>query len=1318
MIEQAKASKKDGQDDGFSVTSTSEENDETEEFFSFVGILAERRVGETTMYLVEWEDYPLSKATWEPPEHFEQGTFSEWEEFKKQSGRRTAPGFKIADWKKAIHDEVSLKRARHNARNAKRASLGRPSTPFQNFGADYLEVIEESLEDFEEPDDAATVTHGAKPASDAGTYEPQESAPMDCSHGPETSVAIGHEANPATVVQSCSQGESPDMSALHPSSGKKTPTAQTLPVDLPRRPSSTREKAISPSPLPTRQRASRTVASTTTVARSKQPPPASKDPYAGANVFAGGRVRKDRSTILEAVADTTREPKMLKLRHQNIVRKRLRDREGIVAPALPPNRLVALGSSATSLVRSDSAANPRPDTSATADDYDGDDVLWDNPSPLETATDLPQKPESADAAPSQLSAEPLGLSETQTGENTRKRKRSVRWDDIVTVVEAPDARGEGLLSCQDPWPRGRADNSVGVASHPPFASPETVHSGDSHGGLETQTISIPSQIGTGQEDLTVLPFSGLPQAQGLPWLQHFSSQTRMIFTHTCTTHDFSSQIELQEKYLCQGFISNPTGEERYEAIARRLRSGCLGLLCHNGEYCVLIFPAEGGVESGQPGEDTCASLLRYSIIKPSICLEPSMLAPLTFEDSGVGSETSSLQDVPVFDTFFDFKYDQLLPPSARRESRHNFFLAFPPSARQEAYLVSQWLHYCEADCDVKSSLHPGSWSSFLKVDHGTLILHEDATWTVRLFPNFANLLRAPSGDFSFFLFKKAEPLLHVPPPQDSSHLSVGASKQLSPIFRPGTAYLVTPSFLLSQPEQAYVFVKWFWQNYSRNSQTYRRGKLVVCSDVEDWTLNLAVQASRRKDERKDVDEEMQNHGPSAKSVENIIKTWCLLRNLVADSTDETDGFVVFAPEVIHSSDEQSLVNWFGWWAIVNMDQFRKFAVIGSGSQHSSRLTVSIQPPSYHEAGTMAPQATPGNQTDVAVHQSQGAAWQLVYNDGGATLCDYLVQIDEALRQEEFRPLALYKYAISYWDPDMFFHLQDYKSAFKSFREWLNYFSGLVKVDESRRMGWRGHINSYAGFFYTIKGAWDRTKYFQGVKPVRRPWIAILRPTNPHRRPWSTAELFIWDCKAWAQHPGESAVHLSDLICAQRELVKLIQEESQMASELPLQRVWLGGSTAGCEADRFSEPLDIVLSWLANLPSNIRDLVPAPENKIPERNWKVVHPGRAPGKAVDATVPVPTDVQSPGPKSIVFLPPRVEGEARRTECRNRLYDWTERKRKSSKPVSSTAFTFEPTMRWYTEQVQKGHGLHHIDVSPWNATFTRHKIPDPKDVSDQS
>ena len=57
---------------------------------------------------------------------------------------------------------------------------------------------------------------------------------------------------------------------------------------------------------------------------------------------------------------------------------------------------------------------------------------------------------------------------------------------------------------------------------------------------------------------------------------------------------------------------------------------------------------------------------------------------------------------------------------------------------------------------------------------------------------------------------------------------------------------------------------------------------------------------------------------------------CLLANEICE-TRETAYFlpIAFADEAIDWNDEQSLVNWFGWWSSVHVDQYRLFHVVGT-----------------------------------------------------------------------------------------------------------------------------------------------------------------------------------------------------------------------------------------------------------------------------------------------------------------------------------------------------------------------------------------------------
>ncbi|PHH81820.1 hypothetical protein CDD83_3476 [Cordyceps sp. RAO-2017] len=128
-------------------------NGSDQEFYSVSQILAERQFNGAIKYLVEWEDYSLHEATWEPPEHLEQDTISEWEEFKTTSGRRTARGFRVEDWKTAVQQHNQGERARQEELNRER--------------------LFNALEDFEEPDDQGVLFVDQKQA------EPDPMAPTD-----------------------------------------------------------------------------------------------------------------------------------------------------------------------------------------------------------------------------------------------------------------------------------------------------------------------------------------------------------------------------------------------------------------------------------------------------------------------------------------------------------------------------------------------------------------------------------------------------------------------------------------------------------------------------------------------------------------------------------------------------------------------------------------------------------------------------------------------------------------------------------------------------------------------------------------------------------------------------------------------------------------------------------------------------------------------------------------------------------------------------------------------------------------------------------
>ena len=188
------------------------------------------------------------------------------------------------------------------------------------------------------------------------------------------------------------------------------------------------------------------------------------------------------------------------------------------------------------------------------------------------------------------------------------------------------------------------------------------------------------------------------------------------------------------------------------------------------------------------------------------------------------------------------------------------------------------------------------------------------------------------------------------PPDGASPGQITATRLLPH----GHAFFLTPSFLIADPERAFVVVRWFIKEKLRKS-TPGTWKLVCAHNIRDYLLNLAIEKSAEKDE---VEVEYQGNPLKDAIIEErgLSYTMCKLRFQVhelvtellsqqvtegnseydSDIPDESASPVIYASEFIDADDEQGLVTWFAGWAMCKLDQFRKFTVIGSGPRYEKR----------------------------------------------------------------------------------------------------------------------------------------------------------------------------------------------------------------------------------------------------------------------------------------------------------------------------------------------------------------------------------------------
>ncbi|KAJ6440814.1 chromo domain-containing protein [Purpureocillium lavendulum] len=1317
--------------DDVSITSTIDEMHDSEEEFTVTRLLAERSLKNRTHYLVDWEGWPLDEATWEPEEAFSAETIAEWEATKRSTGTKTAVGFRLRDWEDAVRESIRQKRARHDRRNLKRLAQGLETTDFSDEREELLMAVCKSIDDDTDPDDDGS--HADQPAvrheavtdvdddmtvldtlrsssHDRRQQSIAQKTSMDASPlGPKyisSLAAVGPKsASTRTETASCPAGAERSLTAkLFAASGKPNkPSAPTSIGISGTKPETQRNSAVNNSRSNAAQPgpSSQMHGSLSTRIPPSRPDLSAKSPRETVNVFVGGKVGKRRRKLSEVVLDPTKEPRLLKARHQNLAQKQLRDNEGTRAPNFPlPFRRNPSPTSRRNSAPDAShlSANAHKEVAQEAGGSVRRSSMGSNLL-LRSGVDEEDLKEKA-------------VDSRQGQRNLQKKGRTVRFGDPPEVedYEVP-AENESLFVEQDIAMLDLDQEGTGIIPER-IAPMDNSSSTDPSPNNSLSTVRKSCRFGSDTAQPLVVDFIGVPSDETQnPWAAHFRHQDQLVFTHSCTARDFLHSESSRSDELCRGHAVGVSDPRQLHRVSTHVESGALALLCHSGEYYILVFSLKSDEWSTLRNSEalTGDAALNFVLFRSAPLFHQTMLAPVAFmpiEQVAV-SEPRAHERIPMFDLVFGSMLDKLLPPVSQRPQNVSFFLAFPPSAEQEALLMVQWLQLAIPGCEIKSSMKPGDWSAFIAPKHGVVVIHEKVFWAIRSFPHISDILHASKSNFSFWLFRR--PLLSMERFSQPDPALSEVSAELCPILRPGTAILVTPSFLVSQPEQAYNFFKWCFQIFSHTSQSYYPGNLAVCADFEDFVLDLAMEKaetySRRQKPSRHVAE---------RDIEARMKTWRLVRELLAESSEGGDSRVVLAPDTIDGNDEQSLVNWFGWWTMTHMDQLRKFSVLGSSYQRPERMTRLIRPGRFEfQVQNQRRQA----RDDVP---EKPPPLRLIYSDDGVAIRDFLFNLNEQARSTAFCPVAVYTYPVSYWHGDMAFHFGDYNSDFDSYSNWFKVLGDFLGSPEAK-----GRVNTFSGLFYTIEASWraNDARPEKGRAAHRRPWAVVYRPVDLHRKPWKSMELLIWDYTA--KHKTSSdAVRLTDLIDAQQELVQMVKNQSVEKDLLPLSRVWLGSTLAGELRSGLMHSLDITLDWLSKVCGDTKNWMPLPAAILKAQGWKQVsaaetqmdpapqHLMPTEAMAVDIVNGDASDDEGEAAATTtIFQPPSGAGRHSENGSKNLLYAWAEAKLKTGQRGKSE-YTFQPTMQWYQEQLRDGRGFHHIQVSSWEPLFERYAIVDPK------
>lgn len=1339
-------------DDDISVTSTVVEPADPDQEYEVEDILAAGTKKDNV--LIKWAGYPLHEATEEPLSKLSEDLKRTWAEKKKRIEAGKEKGFRLQDWLEAKNRAEEEKVERHRRRNEKRKRLGLPQTAPFNEASDQAadsndegedEAAEDEFVADEEvsettakarskqketpailPKPVATSAKAGGVPSHATDHHKMQSQPRRTSLATPTAVKDVHPpSRPAAVVASSSrvQAERPSATgyqgtARRLSDGKPL-AGNTSGVTSPKSGRST----INPG--------NRLMAKKSAIA------PAGK----AGNIFTSGKVTKKRNSLRDVRVDPAKAGTSRQIDKWSGRRKLELASRG--KEDLPPDADALFLFDPSMAGKKASSLNSNKETPQVSPTTIFSPQFQDHGSP----TELPPEPE-----PKKTSEPRPGALKTQSsvGSLSQKRRKSVRWADTDELFCEPESMDIDMPEPKEKRPRLRSPTLGNAVLN---RSPSPVQRG------------IEKRLVLGNKRPLDVVFNDFSADSRQEWARQFIEQKVVSFNLGCLAQTAGARFpNIIRERLAAGSITSKAGGRELEQMAEFLKSSLLGLFYPHPLFNLLVFPAkcDDWKLEGFDRVPEISSPLHYFIFASqvdckialdSLSLRPAVL-PTNRDEKWTNQPQRTAESVSrevVFKRFFDFDYKQLLPRIRNPTAPDNFFLVFPRSKAQAMLSVYNWLLACNPHCRVFFSCEAGSWNAFRAAvarDPGVVIVHDILTPSFRRFPNLGRYLVEKRDEYWCFAepnrsqpFSLTAPAMDVPPPLSSI--------QLNRIFALRTAILLTPSFMVSQPQQLEQFLEWF-ATKDRGGFNYR---LVTAWNLPEYLNYLASERSeaRRTFIGSDTEANAEVRGLGIADTNArfpVIELAAALHRqhekVALYDLEAEDSRLVYADRCIDPNDEQSLVNWFGWWSSMRTDEFRKFYVVGSGDLLKSRPRggeCKIKIPTYSPLTKNDPDAVleafqqaakesvdeldtrvpsngsdprPANQTVVRSFPSE-----MVPSDDPFSLNAAIkASFDVAGHRRDPR-WKLYAFPVSWNNSEMATHWIDANAhKYTTYREWLNY-AWPFRSQESN-----GKFNTFVGFFYTIATDWDPSTIPRTLKQVpRHPWLGIYRIAHPNFR--SDCEIIIWDADARQRCPGPGQPLKKDLLFMQRQLIDYLEREGPLKNPgTRIKQVWLGGFDISPDVQS-RHPMDTTLRVVARMLRDLKNELPLPAKVMEQKGFRLVQlQNEAPrpwaSRPADDSDDVSMSIDSSDEDGmdraakrnepdvdeddmrIIFHPPRgtkmVPGQ--RTKCANKLYEDARLARARGPDEIWMDYKFTPTTVWYQDQLDEGRGFHFINVEPWD------------------
>ncbi|RDW88078.1 hypothetical protein BP6252_00110 [Coleophoma cylindrospora] len=490
-------------------------------------------------------------------------------------------------------------------------------------------------------------------------------------------------------------------------------------------------------------------------------------------------------------------------------------------------------------------------------------------------------------------------------------------------------------------------------------------------------------FGEDSKDAVLVKFGSLDQLTGQAWATTFATLGNITLAQRCSAPDFHFHVEslVHEVYARGVLIPSPGAVKTFNRMLGYLKNVCSGMLFPHQSCSVLVYPSRLEewkflANSDSHGE---SSQFLYLIFRPGLDLNS------TPRSSRYDQETLRRPKAKneIYRSILVSKFHQLslstLLPGVAEIANPYFYLIFPSTARSALAFLSTWLVAKKFDCKVLTSEQPGSWDWFLsyKDTPKVVLIYESAISTLPRIPSLQKLLINSTQPTAFwYIDASLSSDMPLGLSMKQKHTPGGmATRQILPVHGvKGGAILLTPSFLMAEPEKALIFLQWFKSAVLEAPSGF--WKLVCSSQMCQYLLDLAVEKATElkqfRIDNRDDDAMDANALKKGLSHEKCSQRFELYREFsefitsglahgrttkpdlfnlgtsLADILDLWDGFdddkyssptsnIIFADPEIDPDQENSLAAWFAAWSLKNLGQFRRFIVVGTGGTiHADR----------------------------------------------------------------------------------------------------------------------------------------------------------------------------------------------------------------------------------------------------------------------------------------------------------------------------------------------------------------------------------------------